>query len=205
MTRSSLARLCAALTFTVMSAPFGALFAAPLEANADAASSSITFTAYTKLFDAEGSFKGIKTSGTIDSENLAASRPTISIDTRTIDTASSARDKHLRTEDFFFVDKYPTATFVVTKIEAKEGDQYLVSGDMTIRDVTKKITVPATITRGTLKSGEKTLRVQAKFPVKWKEYGMPWSGAFYAPEIKEVIDVKVDLAFVDKSVPTPTP
>jgi hypothetical protein len=50
----------------------------------------------------------------------------------------------------------------------------------------------STITRGALKSGEKTVRVQAKFPVKWKEYGMPWNGAFYAPEIKEVRPVMVE-------------
>jgi polyisoprenoid-binding protein YceI len=197
----SLSRATLALVFAATA--IGA-HAAPLEAVTDA-SSKVTFTAYTKLFDAEGSLGGVKTSGTIDAENLAASRPTVTVDTRTIDTGSGARDKHLRTEDFFFVEKYPTATFVVTKIEPKEGDQFLVSGDMTIRDVTKKITVPSTITRGTLKSGEKTVRVQAKFPVKWKEYGMPWSGAFYAPEIKEVIDVKVDLVFLDKSAPAPTP
>lgn len=202
MTRIPLPLSRAMFTLALLSAYVGALHAAPTDAVADA-SSKVTFTAHTKLFDAEGSFKGVKTSGTIDAESFTASRPTVTVDISTIDTGSGTRDKHLRTEDFFFVDKYPTATFVVTKIEAKEGDQFIVSGDMTIRDVTKKISVPSTITRGALKSGEKTVRVQTKFPIKWKDYGMPWNGAFYAPEIKEVIDVKVDLVFLDKSAPTP--
>lgn len=175
--------------------------AAPTPVTCDAGASKVGFTAHTSLFDAEGKFASPKASGTVDVDDLAASRPTITIDVSTVDTDSGARDKHLRTEDFFFVDKYPTATFVVTGVEKKEGDTYSVTGKMTIRDVTKSITVPATITKGATKGGDPSVRVVSKFPVKWKDYGMPWKGAFYAPEIKEIIDVHIDVVLATKAAP----
>lgn len=197
MSRSSLALVALALCTPSLAV------AAPTPVTCDAGASKVGFTAYTSLFDAEGKFAGTKASGTVDLDDLSASRPTITVDVNTIDTDNGSRDKHLRSEDFFFVEKYPTATFVVTGVEKKDGDTYSVTGKMTIRDVTKTITVPATITQATTKSGDPSVRVASKFPVKWKDYGMPWKGAFYAPEIKEIIDVNIDVVLATKTAPPP--
>jgi len=62
-----------------------------------------------------------------------------------IDTGVAARDNHLRTADFFDVEKYPQISFKSTKVE-KKGNEYLITGDLTIKGITKQISFPFQIT-----------------------------------------------------------
>jgi polyisoprenoid-binding protein YceI len=65
---------------------------------------------------------------------------TITVDAASIDTGNEQRDAHLRSADFLEADKYPTITFTVTRVE-KSGDDYTVDGDLTIKDVTKPVSL----------------------------------------------------------------
>ena len=66
---------------------------------------------------------------------------TAEIDIASVDTGDDQRDAHLRATDFFDVEKFPTATFTSTSVNA-DGDEYRVEGDFTLKGVTKRITLP---------------------------------------------------------------
>jgi polyisoprenoid-binding protein YceI len=84
-----------------------------------------------------------KVSGELDVDNPndpTTASGTITIDASSIDTGNDQRDSHLRAADFFDVEKYPTITFRVSRVE-KNGDDYRVDGDLTIREVTKPLSL----------------------------------------------------------------
>lgn len=73
-------------------------------------------------------------------EDPSTARGAVTIDAKSIDTGNEQRDGHLRSADFLDVEKYPTITFAIRSVEP-EGDVYKATGDLTIRDVTKPITL----------------------------------------------------------------
>ena len=84
--------------------------------------------------------------GTIqfDPADLKESRFDFKVNVDSVDTNNAERDKHLKTPDFFDADKYPAMTFKSRSISHKSGDQYEVTGVLTIKDVSKEVTVPFT-------------------------------------------------------------
>jgi polyisoprenoid-binding protein YceI len=106
----------------------------------DPAHTSVSFSAkHLGVATVRGRFT--KVSGEVDlddPDDPTTGRGTITIDAASIDTGHPQRDAHLRTPDFLDVEKHPTITFTVTKIE-RDGDQHRVDGDLTIKDVTKPV------------------------------------------------------------------
>ncbi len=88
-----------------------------------------------------GEFKDYAGEWKVDLKDLSKSSIDIVIQVASIDTAEPKRDEHLRTGDFFDAAKFPTITFKSTKI-ARKGDGYEAFGDLTIKDVTKKVVIP---------------------------------------------------------------
>lgn len=104
---------------------------------------------------------------------------------------------HLKSDDFFATDKFPTAKFVITKVEHQGGDNYNVSGNLTIKDITHPITFPATVTT---KNGKTTATAnltfdRSKFNVKYA------SKSFFASIGDKVIydDVEMKITLVTSS------
>ncbi len=86
-----------------------------------------------------GSFSKVDAEVSLDDpEDPTTASGTITVDAASITTGNEQRDGHLRAEDFFDVEKFPTITFKVTSVE-RAGDNYKVSGDLTIKDVTEEI------------------------------------------------------------------
>lgn len=124
-----------------------------------------------------GQFTGV--SGTIwyDAEDPTKSRVEIAIDPSTIDTRNERRDKHLRSPDFFDVEKYPEMKFVSTKVAAAGEGKLSVTGDLTLHGVTKSVVLeiegPApSISDG--RGGRKT-GASASVALKRSEFGLAWS------------------------------
>jgi polyisoprenoid-binding protein YceI len=88
-----------------------------------------------------GQFTGYTAEVHLDEENVANSTARIEIDATSIDTGNSQRDDHVRGADFFEVEKYPKITFVSTSAERVSDDEYVLHGDLTIRDTTKPVSV----------------------------------------------------------------
>lgn len=82
---------------------------------------------------------------------------------------------HLKSDDFFGVEKHPTATFVLKSAEKKKGDEYLVKGDMTIKGITQAIEFPATV-----KIDGNTVKAEAKIVLDRSKYDVKFgSGSFF--------------------------
>lgn len=94
----------------------------------------------------EGTFSNL--SGTIlfDPANLTGSSLDVKLEVTTVDTKTAARDKHLRNADFFDVEKFPYISFTSTSI-TKTAAGYEATGTLTIKDVSKTVTIPFTATQ----------------------------------------------------------
>jgi polyisoprenoid-binding protein YceI len=157
--------------------------AAPVAASSPAAqgekylitpdSSEIKFVGSKVTGSHNGSFK--KFSGTIDFNGQPeTSRVSITIDTDSLETDTPDLTKHLKTPDFFDVAKYPQATFVSTEIKpgGEKGASYTITGNLTLHDVTKSITFPATIA---VSPG--AITVDSSFSINRKDFGFNYAGA----------------------------
>ncbi|MCW7550840.1 YceI family protein [Photorhabdus sp. APURE] len=89
-----------------------------------------------------GTFKDFDGSFTFDEKNPAADKVDVTIKIASLDTNHAERDKHLRGKDFFNTDKYPEAKFTSTAVK-KEGNKYVVTGDLTLNGVTKPVVLNA--------------------------------------------------------------
>lgn len=87
----------------------------------------------------DGSFKGLKGKIGFDEKNLNTSYFEVSVDANTINTSIDARDKHLRKAEYFDVAKYPQILFKSTKIVAKSNGVFNVTGNLTLKGITKAI------------------------------------------------------------------
>ena len=117
-------------------------------------------------------------SGTVwyDGKSVTSVRAEITIDVKSLQTGNDTRDNHLRTNDFFNAQKFPTITFKSKRAAAGADGHFILVGDLTIRDVTKPITIPIEFTGvetdafGALRAGfEGTRRIDRR------EYGLEWN------------------------------
>jgi polyisoprenoid-binding protein YceI len=146
-----------------------------------------------------GDFK--KYSGTvfIDEKDLAKSVVDISVDTDSIDTGDKKRDTHLRSPDFFDSKKWPSMTFKSTAVDRKPGGGYAVTGNLTIRDKTKPVTLDVeplspetkspwgTVNRGT----HATAKInRTDFDLKWNK-ALESGGMLVSEEV--TIDLEIEL------------
>lgn len=119
-------------------------------------------------------------SGTIDADPAKpdAAAVEFTIKSASIDTGVADRDKHLRSADFFDVEKYPELTFKGTKVTAKGKDQFEVAGKLTIRDVTKDVTLPVSFL-GTAKDpwGNDRAGFETTVTLNRKDFGIVWNKA----------------------------
>jgi polyisoprenoid-binding protein YceI len=150
--------------------------------------SKVEFTGSKVTGKHDGGFKQF--TGTIDLVNAKAEESSVSVD---IDVASVYTDAdgltdHLKTGDFFEVSKFPKASFKSTKIEtAKDADSYTVTGDLTLRGVTKSVSFPATI-----KVSDADVTVKTDFSINRKDFGIVYAGK--ADDlIRDDVVIKLDL------------
>ena len=94
------------------------------------------------VFKEEGRFKDFEGTIMYDRQNPAASQVDFTVRVNSIDSRNDNRDRALRSKDFFNAEKFPTLTFSSTAVSAKGVDTLLVTGDLTIRGVRKRLTIP---------------------------------------------------------------
>jgi len=100
---------------------------------------------------------GMKGDIKFDDADLASSSFNVCVDAATVNTDNNARDKHLRNEDFFHVEKYPDICFASTSISQK-GSSFVTNGQLTMHGVTKNVSIPFTYSNGTFKGNLKVNR-----------------------------------------------
>lgn len=133
-----------ALVFAVLGA-FAAWGAAAETYTIDGAHTTVGFgVRHMTVSTVHGRFTGVSGTAEVDAEDLTNSSIEVTIDAASVDTANENRDNHLRSADFLDVENHPEIRFVSKAIE-KSGDDYLVTGDLTIRGVTQEVQMPTTI------------------------------------------------------------
>lgn len=140
-----------------------------------------------------GRFTGFEGTLNGDPENLTEATINFTIDASTIDTGNKDRDDHLRSADFFEVEKYPNITFKSTKIE-KNDDKYNVTGDMTIRDTTKSVTFETEyLGSGKNPWGVEVAAFEAKTKISRKEFDLTWNQTLEAGGVLVGDDIEITI------------
>lgn len=137
----------------------------------------------------------------LDETDLTKSRLEVTIDAASVDTKEPKRDDHLRSADFFEVEKFPHLTFKSTKVE-KAGDDYKVTGDLTIRGITKSVTLD--VEGGdTVKDpwGGTRTGFSAKTSISRKDFGLTWNVALEAGGfvVGDKIDITLEIEAIKKA------
>jgi polyisoprenoid-binding protein YceI len=130
----------------------------------------------------------------IDTANPAASTVQLSIDVSSVDTGSADRDGHLRSADFFDVETYPTMTFTSTKVEREDASTWLITGDLTIKGVSKPVTIEFE-SSGSARDPFGNLRVgfEGATSINRKDWGLVWNAALETGGV--LVSEKIKLEF----------
>jgi len=127
----------------IMTAPAFTLTDLTGEYTLDPSHTRIGFVArHAMVTKVRGSFNDFEGSAVVDGDNPEKSSAKITIKSASVDTRNEQRDGHLRTNDFLDPETYPEITWVSTSVKAVDADNYEVTGDLTIKGVTKSITIP---------------------------------------------------------------
>ena len=131
---------------------------------------------------------------TLDEDDWSKSRVEVSIDAASITTNDEKRDAHLRSADFLDAAKFPKLTFKSTKVEAGKGDKLFVTGNLTIRDVTKAVTIEAE-KLGKAKDpwGNNKIAFSGKVTIEREEFGARWNQALETGGVLVGKQVEIDL------------
>ncbi|MDQ3800476.1 MAG: YceI family protein [Acidobacteriota bacterium] len=174
--------------------------------NFDKAHSAIGFRVkHLGLVDVPGYFRDFTGTINYDAKDVEKSSVEFTAKVTSVDTGVAGRDKHLRTADFFEVEKYPELTFKSTKVE-KKGKNILVTGDFTLKGVTKQITFPVQIA-GFLPPDERNngrMGATAETSINRRDYGVNY-GSTLANGVASLSDnVQINLQ-IEATRPKPQP
>lgn len=170
--------------------------------NIDPAHTDVGFSVkHMMVSKVKGSFAGIKGQVTGDPLKLEDAKISLEIDPDTINTNQEARDNHLRSEDFFHIEEHPIIEFDSTDITEAKEDEYKVTGNLTIKGVTKPTTFHLERTgSGVMPSGTEVVGFEGSTSISRKEFGLTWNqvletgGVMVGDDIKINVDVQVNPA-----------
>jgi len=167
--------------------------------NLDKSHSGVTFSVrHMMITNVRGSFNSFDADVSADSANLADLEATLTIDVGSIDTKDEGRDGHLKSADFFNAEQFPQISFKKTALVSKGGDDYALTGDLTIAGTTKPITLNAEIS-GPAKDpwGNTKFGVVADGSLSRSEFGLTWNAALETGGflVGDAIKIHVELEF----------
>jgi len=167
--------------------------------NIDASHSTIGFAIRHMVFSkVRGRF--LKFTGAIQlDDDLATSRVDVAIDAASIDTGTAQRDTHLRSADFFDVERFPELRFRSTRVDDLGGDRLRVTGTLTIRDAAREVVLdvePAG--RGKDPWGNERIGFVAKASIDRKDFGLAWNQLLEAGGVLvgDRVDLELDVQAV---------
>lgn len=161
----------------------------------DPSHSSIGFVArHAMVTKVRGSFNEVEGSGIFDVDTPGNSKVSLTIQAASIDTRNADRDAHLRSNDFFDMETYPEITFESTEVTSSGDDTYTVTGNLTIKGVTKPVSVDLEFTgAATDPFGNHRVGFEGQTVVNRKDWGVNWNAALEAGGV--LVSEKVTLTF----------
>ena len=166
----------------------------------DKSHASVKFTVeHMMVSETEGNFKVFD--GTISSKNedFTDAQVDFKVDVASINTGDDKRDGHLKSDDFFNAEKFPKMTFKGTSFKKVDGKKYVLEGDLTIRDITKKVKFDV-VYNGTGKNpwGMTVAGFKATSKINRTDYKLMWNKTLEAGGVLvgEEVNINVNLEFV---------
>ena len=161
----------------------------------DKAHSQVTFSVtHMVISEVTGAFREFDITFSSDKEDLTDTKVDAIIKTKSIDTGNERRDNHVRSDEFLNAEKYPEMKFKSNKVEKTGQDTYKITGDLTIRDVTKSV-VLETKYKGSIKDpmGNTRIAFKAATTIDRFEFGTTWNKAIETGGLVAGKDIEVTL------------
>ncbi|MFE9768400.1 YceI family protein [Streptomyces sp. NPDC005808] len=163
----------------------------------DPSHTTIGFVArHAMVTNVKGNFKDFEGTLHLDGSDPSKSTASIDVTMESVETGSADRDGHLRSADFFKTDEFPTMTFRSTKAEALGGDDYRITGELSILGTTKPLTVDLEFNgSATDPFGNQRVGFEGKAQIIRSEWGLSWNaaletgGVLVSDKIKLVFDI----------------
>jgi polyisoprenoid-binding protein YceI len=173
--------------------------------NIDASHTSLDFAVrHMAISTVRGHFRAL--SGTVTTNDSGVLEGfNASIDATSIDTKDAQRDGHLKSQDFFDVANHPTISFKSDKVQAKGGNEYTVTGNLTIRNITKSVTLEVeTVTPVKDPWGLTRTAASASGKISRKEWDLTWNQVLELGALLVGDEVKITLE-VEAVIPPAAP
>ncbi|MGW0777434.1 YceI family protein [Streptomyces sp. NPDC002835] len=185
----------AGATTTAVAAVDPALAALTGEYTIDPAHSSIGFTVrHAMVTNVRGNFAQHEGTLRLDGTDPSRSTASIDVDIASVDTGMADRDAHLRSADFFDAEKFPKMTFRSTGAEQLGGDKYRITGDLTIKDVTRPLAIDLEFQgAATDVYGNERVGFEGGAEILRSNWGLTWNAALEAGGV--MVSDKVRLTF----------
>lgn len=135
----------------------------------------------------------------IDNDDITRSRVDVSIDAASVDTKEDKRDAHLRSADFFDVERFPALTFKSTKVEKTGDEELAITGDLTLHGVTKSVKLAVEL-GGQAKDPWGGIRTgfSAKTSINRKDFGLGWNAVLETGGV--LVGEKIEITFEIEAV-----
>lgn len=152
------------------------------------------------ISNVKGQFTGLTGALTLDEAQPANSRVEATIEAASINTREAQRDAHLKSADFFDVEKFPTLSFASTRVTSTGPGELAVAGDLTIHGVTRRVvfTVEGPTAPGKDPWGATRLGLSATTKINRKDYGLTWNAALETGGILvgDEVTITLDVQFI---------
>jgi polyisoprenoid-binding protein YceI len=168
--------------------------------NIDPAHTDVLFSAkHMMVTNVRGKFADVSGTISLDEENPTASTGSFTVAVASLNTGVEQRDGHLRSADFFDAENHPNATFASTRVEARGGNDYTVTGDLTIRGTTRPVTFEVELLGFyTGMNGARRAGFHATGKINREDFGLNWNvaletgGWLVGKDIKLELDLAVE-------------
>ena len=168
----------------------------------DVAHSRLGFVArHAMVSKVRGAFNDFEGTAHLDGTDPSKSYATVTIDVASVDTRQSQRDDHLRTNDFFDAPTYPKITFVSTAVEKLDAESFRMTGDLTIKDVTKSVSIDFDYNgSATDPYGNQRVGFEGSTVINRKDFGVNFNAALEAGGV--MVSEKITLEFEISAIKT---
>ena len=155
------------------------------------------------ISNVRGNFADYDATVQLDPEDLQTLQVEATIDIASINTENERRDNHLRSDDFFNAEQFPTMTFVSKEVRDVDGDAFELVGDLTIRDVTKEVVLEGEFLGTTMQRDRRKAGFEAEVTINRFDYNLKWdrlteAGGFV---VGEEVDIILELE-LEEATPT---
>lgn len=170
----------------------------------DPSHSSVNFSIkHMMIAKVHGAFEKVSGQLTYDSQNPESSSIEANIEAASINTREPARDTHLKSGDFFDVEKFPQISFRSTRVQVKDEGALLVTGELSIHGVSKSVVLEVEGPSEELKDpwGNVKMGISATTRIKRKDFGLNWNAALEAGGVLvgDDVNITLDIQFVKQA------